>query len=326
MADNSPNPPQKLFLAAQRFNTYLQAAGKAPTTREHYLKVLAKWAAHVSDLYQPTKTELHQYLGVRLKQVSRSTLNGEITALRQFYRFAKQMGYSRAALDTWFPKQRRPPQRLPKTLSVQQIDALLAIPDRQQFNGLRDYVIMRLIYETGMVASQLVRITVDRVHLHDLWIVVPPLRANQLARDLPMSEGLAQAMALYLVKRAHLKPGNQRALFLTRDKRPFRSGRAVWALVKRYSDRMNHKKPIGFAGLVQASTKASPQKLRNSCAQQLLESGMDLRHIQYLLGHASLRTTTRFEKINVTTLKEAHALLFPPGEARQNPPSKGETP
>lgn len=196
----------------------------------------------------------------------------------------------------------RPPRawrELPRYLSLDEVDALLAAPDTATPRGLRDRALLELLYATGLRVSELVGLRPQDLHLDVGYLTC--LGKGSKERIVPVGAQAVEWMRRYLreARPALLKgqasgwlfPGGRGASPLTRV--------GFWKLLKRYA--------------VQAGvqTDVSPHTLRHSFATHLLDRGADLRAIQVMLGHADLSTTQIYTHVLEARLKQVYDAHHP---------------
>ncbi len=190
----------------------------------------------------------------------------------------------------------RPGRRLPKLLSGQEVERLLATPDPRKAAGRRDRAMLELLYATGLRVSELVSLSVNDVHLETRTVLARGKGSKE--RLVPLGAPAGEAIRLYLSStRERLLAGRRsRDLFVTpRGRRMTRQG--FWKLLAR------HARAAGIARPV------SPHQLRHSFATHLLAGGADLRAVQAMLGHADVATTqiyTHVEREQVKRLYQKH--------------------
>lgn len=170
-------------------------------------------------------------------------------------------------------------KRLPRTLTLEDIDALLAAPLGENTpKNLRDTALLRLLYATGMRVTEIVSLRVQDLDL-DQAVLYCPGKDGQV-RVLPFNGETREILANYLERsRPKLaKNEEEEALFLNhRGQQLTRQG--LWLIIKAY------------ARQVKLSGEVTPHTLRHSFAAHKLESGADLHRVQQLLGHANISTT-----------------------------------
>jgi integrase/recombinase XerD len=188
--------------------------------------------------------------------------------------------------------------RLPKTLSQQDVIALLDLGAVPTPEDLRDRAMVELLYATGLRVSELVMAEVAQANLDVGYLRVKGKGAKQ--RLVPMGEGARQLLQQYVAEGRPrlLKERASRYVFVSRRGGPL-TRQAFWKLLRRRARR---------AGITQV---ISPHMLRHSFATHLLEGGADLRSVQVMLGHANIATTQIYTHIERGRLKRVHDRYFP---------------
>jgi integrase/recombinase XerD len=191
-------------------------------------------------------------------------------------------------------------QRVPKVLSVEQIDRLFAAPGQTDPCWRRDRALLELLYATGCRASELSNLRLCDVHLGDCYCVCRGKGDKE--RVVPLNVRAVQAVRDYL---EHERPGLAARSRSAADwvLLSYRGGRLrrerTWELLKRYARRVG------------APPEVSPHTLRHSFATHLLAGGADLRQVQEMLGHASIATTQIYTHVDPTRLKAVHKKFHP---------------
>jgi len=202
-----------------------------------------------------------------------------IACYRGFYRFLAIDGRLKASPADDL----RPPrawQSLPRHLSVEEVDRLLAQPDVKTPRGLRDRALIELLYATGLRVSELITLRPGDVNLESSYLTCTGKGEKQ--RIVPMGDEAADWVRRYLrdARRALLGKRSSPRLFVNaRRGGPGLTRVGFWKILKAYG--RTARVPPGL----------SPHMLRHSFATHLLERGADLRAIQMMLGHADLSTT-----------------------------------
>ncbi len=228
--------------------------------------------------------------------LSRSTIGRRLSAARSLFQWLLREGQVRTnpAAEVKNPKN---VQRLPDRMDVEDVALVLAAPDRTTKAGLRDCAALELLYGAGLRVSELVSIDLDDIHLGDRTVRVLGKGAKE--RVVPFGRPASEAITAYLEAFAGLRARtDQEALFLN-----LRGGRLTDRSVRRILD-----KAVRAAALVRG---VHPHVLRHSFATHLLESGMDLRAIQELLGHERLSTTQRYTKLSLDKILEVYDQSHP---------------
>ena len=188
--------------------------------------------------------------------------------------------------------------RLPKTLSQQDVIALLDLGAIPTPEDMRDRAMVEVLYATGLRVSELVMAEVGQANLDVGYLRVTGKGAKQ--RLVPMGEGARQLLQQYVeeARPRLLKERVSRYVFVSRRGGPL-TRQAFWKLLRRRARR---------AGITQV---ISPHMLRHSFATHLLEGGADLRSVQVMLGHANIATTQIYTHIERGRLKRVHDRYFP---------------
>lgn len=222
-----------------------------------------------------------------------------LSSLRRFYQYLIGQSVIEhdpvAEIET--PKLGRP---LPKTLTEEEVERLLNAPDLDTLEGLRDRVMLEVLYATGLRVSELVGLGVDQVNRRQGLVRV--MGKGNKERLVPMGEESLAWLDQYLqsCRPDLLREAHTDALFPTRRGSAM-TRQAFWYLLKRYAMLAGIDKPM------------SPHTLRHAFATHLLNHGADLRVVQMLLGHSDLSTTQIYTHIARERLKNLHEQHHPRG-------------
>jgi integrase/recombinase XerD len=220
----------------------------------------------------------------------------QLSALRGFFRFLVR---ERAIPSdpTQLVDRPRLGRKLPKVLSFEEIEALLATPDRTKPRGIRDAAMIHVMYASGLRVSELVSLKVGDIDTKAG--LVSALGKGGKRRLVPLGEVALEHVEAYVrdVRPAVARP-NETVLFVSPYGGPL-TRQGFWKLLKRYA--------LG-AGI---RTPLSPHKLRHSFATHLLRNGADLRAVQAMLGHADLGTTEIYTHVASDHIHAAHARAHP---------------
>jgi integrase/recombinase XerD len=201
----------------------------------------------------------------------------------------------------------KPPRRLPKALSLEQVLAMLEVPAVDSEVGLRDRALLELLYGTGIRISEAVALDVDemerlsRVGASEGTPGLRVLGKGGKERIVPVGSYARRALEAYLVRGRPALTARGRgtpALFVNA-----RGGRlsrqSAWAVLRSVADK---------AGI---TADVSPHTLRHSYATHLLDGGADIRVVQELLGHASVTTTQIYTLVTIDHLREVFLTSHP---------------
>ena len=256
--------------------------------------------AGVHDIGVPTITAFLEYLqGLDL---AASSIGRNLVAVRMFFRYLMLEGVvAESTVDlVSSPKLW---ERLPKVLSPDMVDALLMAPEGPADRYYRrDRALLAVMYATGCRVSEVVGLRLQDIHLAENYCLCTGKGNKQ--RLVSLNPVANAAIEKYLeierpdlVTVAGTDPGR---LFLTRSGRPV-NRETVWALVQRYAARVG------------CSREVSPHTLRHSFATHLLAGGADIRALQEMLGHSSIRTTQIYTHVEHSRLKAVHKQCHPRG-------------
>ncbi|QHS09745.1 site-specific tyrosine recombinase XerD [Sinimarinibacterium sp. NLF-5-8] len=273
-------------------------SGNTQASYRSDLNLFARWLKTQNRLLVDAgEVELRGYLAARaLSARSQARL---LSSLRQFYRYLhadrQRQDDPTARLDS--PKMGL---RLPKTLSEQEVAALIDAPDVNTVLGLRDRAMLELMYASGLRVSELVTLPLTSADVRAG--VVQIVGKGGRERLVPMGELAMDWIARYLRQaRPELAAGRQiEGLFIT-ARAGVMTRHNFWRLIKLYALQAGIRTPL------------SPHTLRHAFATHLLEHGADLRVLQSLLGHADLSTTQIYTHVATARLQQIHARHHPRG-------------
>jgi site-specific recombinase XerD len=299
-----------LELLITEFLEYLEIEkGCSPLTvrrYRHYLKRFYNWLTENSSTTKPEDIDpelirrYRLYLahlcnrnGVQLKRITQSY---HIIALRSFLRYllVKRDILTLSPDKIELPKQG---SRSVNFLDLEQIERLLNSPKISNNIGLRDRTILETLFSTGLRVSELVRLNRDQIDLERQEFGVKG-KGNKL-RVVFLSDMAAEWIRRYLQSRQD----NFKPLFIRytgrvdtekNGEKMRLTARSIQRIVAKYA------KSCGLP------IKASPHTLRHSFATDLLIGGADLRSVQEMLGHESIRTTQVYTHVTNRHLKEVH--------------------
>ncbi|MBX3508744.1 site-specific tyrosine recombinase XerD [Parvibaculum sp.] len=281
--------------------------GAARNTLDAYERDLRDFAGFLSSrdraLDAATSRDIRDYLeGLTAQGLSASTAARRLSALRQFhgFLFAESIRKDDPCGSIEGPRRARP---LPKTLTVEEVDALLAAArlaedGRTQEEAVLAYkrarlvCLMEVLYATGLRVSELVGLPLTAVRGDERFLAVSGKGGRE--RLVPLSETARQAIDAYLPLRTmrlgdHVSPW----LFPSRGRQGHLTRHRFAQLLKDLAV---------SAGL--DPTRVSPHTLRHAFASHLLANGADLRAVQQMLGHADISTTQIYTHVLDERLKE----------------------
>jgi len=268
------------------------------------LLLFAQWLYQESgvdlDLYRVSEKDLTAYFAFRRSDKA-TTANRRLTVLKRFYRYALRMSLVKSdpCIGLRAAKQA---MRFPKTLSEDQVAALLNAPDIETPLGLRDRTMLELMYASGLRVSEIVSLKTVALGMNEGVVRIVNGKGGK-ERLVPFGGEAGQWLQRYLKDaRAILLEGKTSdAVFVGRHTGTGLTRQAFWALIKRY------------ATIAHIPVALSPHTLRHAFATHLLNHGADLRVVQLLLGHADISTTQIYTHIARARLKSIHQQHHPRG-------------
>jgi integrase/recombinase XerD len=288
------------------FVQYLRAeCGLADNTVAAYSRDLARFCEWYRAHGPRTFREIHVGLFTGFLQelqergLATSSMARNLVSVKMFFRYLMLEGVvSESVVDLvnspklW--------QHLPKVLSPEMVDRLLAAPSRHDRWPLRDRALLALLYATGCRASEVCGLTLRDVQLDAGFCRC--LGKGNKERLVSLNPVAKAAVEAYLTHERSLLAGLNRdgVLFLSRRGNPL-DRITVWKLVKRYAARVG------------VSRDVSPHTLRHSFATHMLAGGAEIRALQELLGHASIRTTQIYTQVDHSRIKTIHERCHPRG-------------
>jgi integrase/recombinase XerC len=223
-----------------------------------------------------------------------------LSAVRGFFNFLirEKVIKANAAADIRAPKAAK---RLPKTLDVDQVAALL---ERKPTDALtrRDHAMLELLYSSGLRLAELAGLDVADLDLADRTVRV--LGKGSKTRILPVGKQAVAALRVWLADRAGIVKGSGSALFVGQNGRRL-GARAIQRRIGRWAAKAGLNVPV------------YPHLLRHSFATHLLESSRDLRGVQELLGHADISTTQVYTHLDFQHLARIYDESHPRAKRRK---------
>jgi integrase/recombinase XerD len=265
------------------------------------LDLYAQWLAIEAGraLDETAEPDLLAYIGARHAVSRASSANRRLTVFKRYFRWALRERVV-AADPTLKLLAARQPQRLPKSLSEAQVEALLGAPDTGTPLGERDRTMLELMYASGLRVSELVGLKTVQLGLAEGVLRVQGKGARE--RLVPFGEEAHGWLTRWLRngRAAVLGARTSDALFVTRRGSAM-SRQMFWKIVKRHALAASINAPL------------TPHTLRHAFATHLLNHGADLRAVQMLLGHADIATTTIYTHVARERLRQLHAKHHPRG-------------
>ena len=261
--------------------------GLSQNTIDAYRRDLSDFAQNLEDIHSINRMNINAYVRtLRARKLAPTSVIRKVASLRGFFKWATSSGILEknpaATLE-----QPKTPQRLPKVVSVKEIDEML-------HNNLTplELVMMELLYSCGLRVSELVKLKLNDIDLSSKYIRC--FGKGSKERIIPIGEQAKAMLQEYfptrdlLVKKYNLTTKN----LLIKDNGHFVTRQDVYNFIHAQG-KLIHK-------------NISPHTLRHSFATHLLENGADLRVVQELLGHSDVSTTQLYTHISKKRLKEVY--------------------
>ncbi len=282
-----------------------------------YLNNERKLSANTLDSYSRDLRRFHEYLlenkidsfievsdntvltyQLHLQNLGRSTatVSRNLATLRTFFGYLLDEGLitKNPTRKLVSPKAER---KMPKVLTLEEIDRLLDQPDTESETGKRDRAMLELLYASGIRVTEMVSLDLDDVNIDIGYIRCKNERTKD--RIIPIGKMAKDAVSSYMgASRDKLVKSGIDALFVNYyGKRLTRQG--FWKIVKRYTQMAGIDKPI------------TPHTLRHSFATHLIQNGADLKAVQEMLGHSDISTTQMYIELSRTRIQEVYNKAHP---------------
>lgn len=220
-----------------------------------------------------------------------------LSGLKSFFRFM-QLNGDRESLPTEFVDSPHTLRKLPDTLSVAEVDAIIGAIDLSHPQGHRNKAMLETLYSCGLRVSELISLRLGDIFFEDAMIRVTGKGDKQ--RLVPLSGEAAKNIRLWLEQRRLMSPDPRSAdiVFLNRNGRKL-TRVMVFTIVKQAAEAAGIRKAV------------SPHSFRHSFATHLLEGGADIRQVQELLGHESIETTEIYTHLDRQRLQKTLAKHHP---------------
>lgn len=253
------------------------------------------------EISEVNKIGIRHFLGMLSESgLEMSSISRKLASLKSFFKFLARQGYisGNPAAMVKSPKTKK---HLPVVLSEEQVSKVMEIPDAISFVGLRNRLILELLYSTGIRLGELISLNIGDVNFNKMTICV--FGKGSKERIVPFGKKVKTALDNYLkIRQSVLRSVTLESPLLvsTRDRRIARQTvqKAVGKLLEEVSEQEH----------------LSPHVLRHSFASHLLDHGADLNAVKDLLGHNSLSTTQLYTHIQIGKIKEVYKQAHPHAE------------
>jgi len=270
-------------------------------TLQSYRRDIEQYMSYVDsnslDFKSANKTSIITYLMYLQKEgKATSTISRNLASIRSFYQYMVRTNVVEEdpteGLES--PKMEK---KLPKILSVNEVNLLLEQPKCVDLKGYRDKAMLEILYATGIRVSELINLDIADVNVEMGFI---KCRNAHKERIIPVGATACAALSEYLkqARNAMIHTDKETALFVnTNGGRLTRQG--FWKIIKQYKNQ------------AKISMDITPHTLRHSFATHLVENGADLRAIQEMLGHSDISSTQIYAQLANSKLKEVYQKTHP---------------
>ena len=252
--------------------------------------------AELNDWQQVKASDIRHFVAsLHRQKLASKSIQRMLSAVRSFYRYMNREAIvdSNPAQSVQAPKAEK---RLPATLDVDQMTALLEHTKSDTFIGSRDRAIMELFYSSGLRLAELASLNIRDIDFGDLLVYVTGKGSK--SRVVPVGKKAISAINDWLEKREEQGFFEQQALFLSKQG-------------KRLGVRSIQQRLKFWGKQHGVSDKVHPHRLRHAFASHMLEASGDLRAVQELLGHADLSTTQIYTHVDFQHLANVYDSAHP---------------
>ncbi|MCS6885597.1 MAG: site-specific tyrosine recombinase XerD [Acidobacteriota bacterium] len=280
------------YLAAER--------GLSTNTLEAYCRDVDGLSRYATErgkcLLTLERADVAEYLKhLRQRGLGANTVMRHIASIRGLYKFLLLDGHIKAdpTVDLKAPRGR---QILPKFLTLEEIELLLAQPDRSTDEGIRDLAMLQLLYATGLRVSELVMLKLKDINLETGLLNC--FGKGSKERSVPFGKAAEKALRDYLPVRQRLLSNKASTYLFVGANGKKLSRQQFWKAIAEYG----YKAGIGHI---------TPHMIRHTFATHLLEHGADLRSVQIMLGHSDISTTQVYTHVTNERLREVYERCHP---------------
>lgn len=288
----------------QDYLNYLSSErGLAQNTLESYGRDIQQYLTYLKEKKNLTIEQTNQanVIGYLLYLQSRgkatATLSRSLAAIKSFYLylFREDIIERNPTINLDAPKQEK---RLPKVLSVEDVERLLEQPDLKHPIGIRDRAMLEVLYATGLRVSELISLKLNDVNLEKGYVRC--IGKGSKERIVPLGTISTKYLKLYIEHARKFLASSpfETVLFLNHHGKGL-TRQGFWKIIKRYAENLNLDVDI------------TPHTLRHSFATHLLENGADLRSVQEMLGHADISTTQIYTQLTKDRIREVYDQAHP---------------
>ena len=295
-----------ILVTITEYKHHLQTIGYAPATIDSYRKNLDQFQRFLNDLeVSDMRKVTHQMIidyqqTVMAKPVAVETKALKIRPVKRLFEHLVAAHKLLINPCEGIVETNRRHRKIGPVLTVEEVTQVMEQPNLSLKTGIRDRAIMEVLYATAIRLDELLNLEIYHVDLKDKVLYIRKGKGKK-QRAVPLGKTSARWLKEYLKKiRPYYakKHPRQRRLLLNHSGREL-TGQSIRAAMNKYRRQAAISKPV------------SPHVFRRSCATHLLQQGADIRYIQKLLGHRSLKTTQGYTKVMPVEVKQTHNRTHP---------------
>ena len=285
--------------AIDNYSQFLKVErGLSPQTITSYLEDIKCFFSYFPDVDDTSELMGEQLLDFRVLELSNgrsvATVLRRLSCLKGFYYFLKKEGI--ISIEIPEIEKIKKEERLPNCISIEEVEALLNIPDMTKDDGIRDRAMLETMYASGLRVSELLLLEKNKINFENGIISLEGKGAKE--RKVPLGDFAKEYVEKYINEVRIKNPGRRsKYLFLSKYGEPL-SRVYFFKQIKKY------------AALAGIETPISPHTLRHCFATHLLENGATLKAVQEMLGHTNIATTQIYTHISTKRIISAYDLFM----------------
>lgn len=285
----------------KNYEEYLYDSSKSKNTVLAYVTDITLYSKFLKvkkiDILDSDKTCISEYIKYLVNEgKSERSVNRIIISIRNFYGFLKKKSLIRDVPEITY-KTSNLSKRIPEILTVDEIDRIINIVDKDSLKGVRDKALLEVMYATGMKVSELTALKIQDINTEMSFVACKDNKRTD--RLIPIGNSAVRALNEYLYERDRIGYLTSPYLFINLNGNKL-TRQGVWRIVKSYCERAGIKKSVNL------------NTFRHSFAVHLLENGANVRAVQKLLGNQVLTyMDTYYEIINSDRLNVIYKRSHP---------------
>jgi integrase/recombinase XerD len=298
-------PPTATSLLVERFLDYIRhERALSANTQAAYrrdLRDFSGWLAGRPAVGVDVRDLSDYFAALARRGLARASIARHAATLRTFYAFLQLEGAVPQSPAELVSTGRRD-DVIPGTLTPAQVDRLLDGPDPGSATGGRDRALLELLYATGCRASEVSTLRLSDLHLAESFCTCKGKGSKE--RVVPLGRRAIAAVQAWIDgprRDFAARAGGSPTWTLLSSRGNRLSRMRIWEIVREHAERAGIPPDVG------------PHTLRHSFATHLVAGGVDLRHVQEMLGHASIATTQRYTHVDSRRLRSVHGTFHPRG-------------